>query len=203
MRPRDVLLIDDHRVFTDVLAFALDAQPDLRCVAVAHGLRDGLAKAATHHFDVAIVDLHLPDGAGLTAIGKLRVLRPRAQLIVLTGDVHPEMSAAAYRAGADAFVAKDDALQSVLRAIRHHSTAASAAAPVATAGPQLTPREREVLALLATGADARQIARALRLSLHTVRDYIKAILGKLRVHSQHAAVAAATELGLIATGREP
>lgn len=205
LRQRGVLLIDDHRVFTDVLAFALDAQPDLRCVAVAHSVRDGVAKAAVYDFDVAIVDLYLPDGGGLSAIGQLHALRPNAQLIVLTDHPRADLAATAYRAGADAFLTKDDTLNAVLGIIRGTRRDPRRITPVSAhsnAGPQLTPREHQVLTLLAAGADARRIARDLRLSLYTVRDYIKAILAKLGVHSQHAAVAAATELGLIAAGRQ-
>jgi DNA-binding NarL/FixJ family response regulator len=203
-RERGVLLIDDHRVFTDVLALALDAQPDLRCVAVAHSVREGLAKAAVYDFDAAIVDLNLPDSGGLSALSGLHRLRPHAQLIVLTAHPRADLAAAAYRAGAHAFLAKDDALHSVLgviRGARPDPRRAQSARSSTTARPQLTPREHEVLAMLATGADARRIARDLRLSLHTVRDYIKAILAKLGVHSQNAAVAAATEVGLLTDGK--
>src|ERR1700755_107701 len=98
---RAVLLVDDHRIFTDVLALALDAQPDLRCVAVANSARDARAKAAVFDFDVAVVDLQLPDGDGLSILGDLRRRRPGALLIVLTGHSRPDLAAAAARAGAD------------------------------------------------------------------------------------------------------
>ncbi|GAA2575500.1 response regulator transcription factor [Dactylosporangium fulvum] len=196
-RSRAVLVIDDHRVFTDVLSFALDAQPDLRCVAVAHSARDALATAAHRGFDVAIVDLQLPDGTGLDVVHELRALRPDAQLIVLTGHPRPGLAEQARDAGADALLAKDDALRSVLDVIRGteppDETAGGAPVPV----PRLSPREREVLTLLATGAHAGQIAGELDLSVHTVRDYVKAILSKLGAHSQLDAVAAADRLGLI------
>ncbi|MFC5003640.1 response regulator transcription factor [Dactylosporangium cerinum] len=197
--PRAVLLVDDHRIFTDVLAFALDAQPDLRCVAVANSARDGLAKAAVYDFDVAIVDLHLPDAGGLAVVEALRAMRPTALLVVLTGHPRADLAAAAHRAGADAFLAKDDALNAVLGVLRGGPPPRRRFD--GAAGPQLTPREREVLALLASGADARRIAQDLGLSMHTVRDYIKTILAKLGVHTQHAAVAAAVESGLVTTGK--
>ena len=193
-RPR-LLLIDDHRIFTDVLAFALDAQPDLRCVAVAHTARDGLARAAGCDFDVAIVDLHLPDGRGLDVIRDLRRHGPAAQLILLTGHVTPGLAEQAEEAGADALVAKDDALRAVLDVIRDAEPPGATAAP---APPPLSPREREVLALLASGRHAGQIAGDLALSVHTVRDYIKAILAKLGAQSQLDAVVTAGRLGLIA-----
>ncbi|MET7393785.1 response regulator transcription factor [Dactylosporangium sp. NPDC005572] len=187
---RSVLLVDDHRVFTDVLAFALDAQPGLRCVAVANSAGAALATAA---FDIAIVDLQLPDGDGLDVVRELRARHPAALLIVLTGHPGPGLTERARAAGADAALAKDDALGSVLDAIRR---AEPDAAPSAV--PHLSPRERQVLALLATGAPAGRIAAELGLSLHTVRDYVKALLAKLGARSQLDAVAVAGRLGLLA-----
>nr|BFE57901.1 response regulator transcription factor [Dactylosporangium thailandense] len=191
MPTRAVLLVDDHRVFADALAFALDAQPDLRCVAVAGSVRGALEAAAGCAFDVAIVDLNLPDGGGLTVVGHLRSLRPDAQLIVLTGHDRPGLADRARRAGADVFLPKDDALRSVLDAIR-----GTGAAPQPV--PRLSPRESEVLALLAAGRPASRIASELELSVHTVRDYLKTIRAKLGVQSQLDAVLAADRLGLVA-----
>ncbi|MEV4509197.1 response regulator transcription factor [Dactylosporangium sp. NPDC049525] len=199
--PRTVLLVDDHRIFTDVLAFALDAQPDLRCVAVANSAREGLAKAAAYDFDVAIVDLHLPDAGGLAVVEELRAIRPAALLVVLTGHPRADLAAAAHRAGADAFLAKDDALHAVLGVLRGAPPPSPRRRLADTAGPQLTPREHEVLASLASGADARTISHDLGLSMHTVRDYIKTILAKFGVHTQHAAVVAAIESGLVTAGK--
>jgi len=188
---RAVFLVDDHRVFADALAFALDAQPDLRCVAVAGSVRGALDAAAGCAFDVAIVDLNLPDGGGLTVVQQLRSLRPDALLIVLTGHDQPGLAERARRAGADVFLPKDDALRSVLDAIRGTE-------PSAEALPRLSPREREVLALLAAGRPATRIASELELSVHTVRDHLKSIRSKLGVQSQLDAVLAADRLGLVA-----
>lgn len=193
-RARAVLVVDDHRVFTDVLAFALDAQPDLRCVGVAHTARDALVLAAVRDFDVAIVDLQLPDRGGLEVIGELRALRPAAQLIVLTGHARPELAERAEQSGADAFLPKDDALQSVLAVIRGTS---QADAGELSPPRRLSRREHDVLARLAAGRNASQISTELGLSVHTVRDYIKAILAKLGAQSQLDAVMTATRLGLI------
>ncbi|WP_433064032.1 response regulator [Dactylosporangium sp. CS-033363] len=190
---RSVLLVDDHRVFADALAFALDAQPGLRCAAVAGSVRGALDAAAAHPFDVAIVDLNLPDGGGLTVVAHLRAAHPAAQVIVLTGHDQPGLAERARRAGADVFLPKDDALRSVLDAIRGGGTD-----PAPDGPPRLSPREREVLTLLAGGLDANRIAGELELSLHTVRDYLKAIRAKLGVHSQLDAVLAADRLGLVA-----
>ncbi|WP_432994151.1 response regulator [Dactylosporangium sp. CA-233914] len=192
---RAVLLVDDHRVFADALAFALDAQPDLRCVAVAGSVRGALDAAAAGDFDVAIIDLNLPDGGGLTVVEQLRALRPAAQLIVLTGHDQPGLAERTRRAGADVFLPKDDALCSVLDAIRGGDGPGE---PGPDGLPRLSPREREVLALLASGHDATRIAAALELSVHTVRDYIKTLRAKLGVRSQLDAVLTADRFGLVA-----
>jgi len=197
---RDILLIDDHRVFTDLLAFALDAEPDLCCVAVANSAQEGLAKAAAYAFDAAIVDLELPDGGGLGVIAKLRVLRPSAKLIVLTGHARPGLAELADRAGADAFLPKDDPLRAVLAVVRDTAPAPTSPGAPPPSGPRLTAREHDVLTQLAAGADARQIAQGLGLSVHTVRDHLKAIRKKFGVHSQLDVVIEAGRLGMVGLG---
>lgn len=197
----NVMLIDDHRVFTDLLAAAVDAQADMRCVAVANTGRDGLAKAAVYDLDVAVVDLHLPDEGGLSVIERMRSLRPGARIVVLTGHPRRDLMREAIERGADAFLGKNGSLPDILECIRD-------ARPQVQDGPDsgdvrdvgLTPREYEVLTLIAGGSDARRIARELDLSLHTVRDYIKIVLAKLDAHSQLDAVITADRLGLITIG---
>jgi DNA-binding NarL/FixJ family response regulator len=93
-------VIDDHRVFADTFAFVLDAQPDLRCVAVAYTARDGLLEADARHIDVAIVDLRLPDAGGLSVVEQLRVRHPSARLILLTGHADAEVARHARAIGA-------------------------------------------------------------------------------------------------------
>jgi len=203
---RDVLLIDDHRVFAQALACAIDAEGDLRCVATASSVREGLEKARVYAIDAAVIDLRLPDAGGLTALAGLRAARPAARLIVLTGYPSAAAAAEARACGAHAFLPKDGELRDVLAAIRGDDRAASRAAPqrpgaaAAPTAPRLTPREHQVLSLMADGRDARRIARDLDLSLHTVRGYIKTVLAKLDARSQLDAVVAAAQLGLVSVG---
>jgi DNA-binding NarL/FixJ family response regulator len=196
----DVVVIDDHRVFTDLLALAIDGQPDLRCVAVANTVQDGLAKAAVYPFDVAVVDLQLPDGGGLSVIARLREIRPTARIVVLTGYPRADLMRQSLERGADAFLAKDGALPQILAGIRGGPAADRLPASGDEPAIDLTPREHEVLACMAGGLDARLIAHELGLSLHTVRDYIKALLAKLDAHSQLDAVVTADRLGLVSVG---
>ncbi|GAA0993914.1 response regulator transcription factor [Acrocarpospora macrocephala] len=195
-----VLLLDDHRVFTDSLALSLDVEPDLRCVATAHTGRDGLAKAAAIDFAVAVVDLQLPDMGGLHVVAELRRLRPGARIVVLTAHVRADLAERAIAAGAVAFLGKDAPLIRILAAIR----SADAAHPMVDSAPprriRLTDREYDVLRELGQGHDASRIAARLGISLHTTRAHIKAVMAKLGVHTQLDAVVSADRLGLITIG---
>lgn len=194
-----VLVVDDHRVFTELLSLALDASPGTRCVAVASSIRDGLAKAAVHRLDVVVIDVRLPDGNGVDAVPELLALHPGARILLLTAHPRADLAERALNAGASGFLAKEEPLSHLLRAIetaRPNRPAISGALPPADA-VGLTPREREVLTLLAQGHDPAAIARLLWLSRHTVRDHVKAVLGKLDARSQLAAVSKAIALGLV------
>jgi DNA-binding NarL/FixJ family response regulator len=198
--PLSLLVIDDHRVFTDTLALSLDLEPDLCCVATAQTARDGLAKAAAFEVDVAIVDLDLPDASGIEVVAELLALRPAMRAIVLTAHPRADLASRALLAGAAAFLPKDAALRSILSAVR----TADPARPVVDAPRQpavsLTAREYDVLRQLAQGFDAHRCATALGLSVYTTRDHIKALMGKLSAHTQLEAVVAADRLGLISVG---
>lgn len=197
----EVLVIDDHLVFTELLSLALDTTPETRCVAVATTLRDGLRAAAAHEVDVIVIDVRLPDGNGLDAITPLLALRPRARVVVLTGHPRSDLASRAMNEGASAFLAKEEGLARLLEAIRvarpNRPLVTEALPEAAHAEVGLTPREREVLQLMVAGQDPAGMARTLGLSRHTVRDHIKAVLAKLEVHSQLAAVSRAVSLGIV------
>lgn len=197
-----VFLLDDHRVFTDLLALALETQDDLRCVGVAHTVAEATTTAATVAFDVAIIDLQLPDGSGLSAVPQLLALRPDARIIVLTAHPRADLARRALEAGAAGFLAKDAPLAEILRAVRAaaagHPVGGVSAPPAATV--RMTRREIEVLTELGHGLDASRIAAALGISVHTARDHIKAVMAKLDVHTQLEAVVTADRLGLITVG---
>lgn len=197
--PLRVLVIDDHRVFTDLLAFALDAAPTLSCAATAATLDEGRRKLAAVEVDVVVIDVHLGEDDGLSALASLADLRPGARLVVLTG--HPSATGAAQSlsAGASAYLAKDTRLDDLVDAIR----TASPERPRVTAGltpsalDALSPRERDVLALLCAGLRPADIARELGLSAHTVRDHVKSLREVLGARSQLEVVSIALARGLV------
>lgn len=199
-----VLVLDDHRVFTDLLEISLDLQAGIRCVAVAHTAAEGLARAAAVDFAVAIVDLQLPDGGGLDVIAELLALRPGARVIVLTAHPRVDLAERAVAAGAVAFLAKDTSLAEILSAVRSADAAHPRIDPRLRRNGSddvgLTWREYDVLRQLGRGLDARRIAVELGISLHTTRDHIKSVMAKLQVHSQLDAVVSAQRRGLITVG---
>ena len=202
-----VLVVDDHRVFTDALRIGIGAHPGVRCAGVAHSAHEAMARAAVIDLDVALVDLDLPDADGLELVGRLRAAHPGVRAIVLTAFARPELADRALAAGAVGFLGKDGTLERILTAVR----TADAANPVVDAAVErargeriaLTGREHEVLRRLAMGHDAGRIAQDLGISRYTTRDHIKAVLGKLGAHSQLAAVVAAERLGLVRVGSRP
>lgn len=194
-----VLVVDDHAVFAEALGLALDAGPDTHCAGIAHSVADALRLAEHAPFDVAIVDHHLPGDSGLRLVGPLLASRPVTRVIMLTAYPRADLAADALAAGAVAFLAKESPLAEIVAAVRdatrERPVVSDFAEPSGRGG--LTPREHEVLRLLAQGHDARHIARVCGLSVYTVRDHIKAVLVKLQAHTQLEAVVAAARRGLV------
>ncbi|MDQ1131023.1 response regulator [Microbacterium sp. SORGH_AS_0888] len=198
-----VLVVDDHRVFSDLLAFTLDATADTVCVGTAASLDEGLRKADALAPDVIVLDVSIGDDDGLTVLPILHRRLPRARIIVLTA--HPRAAGAerALAAGAAGYLAKDTRLGDLIAAIRTATPHRPTLAQGLTRTPldDLTPRERDVLTLLCNGSRPADIARALGLSTHTVRDHVKTLRAVLRAGSQLEVVARARALGMDDGGR--
>ena len=188
MRDLRVLLVDDHRVFTELLGFTLDAQPGIRCVGKARTVRAARELAETMSFDAAVLDVTLPDGNGIALARSLRELHPGARYVALTAFPTPEVAAAA-AAAAVPLLAKDGTFSAILAELQ--------LAEVVDEVPRITAREREVLELLAEGIPPQAIARTLRISLHTTRGHVKMLLLKTGTRSQLEAVAVARRSGLL------
>lgn len=184
-----VLLVDDHRVFTELLGYALDARPGLRCVGQARTVAAARELARRTPFDVAVVDVHLPDGDGIALAAELRDAHPGARCLALTGLPSPALLRTARECGVTVLT-KDGSVATILDAL-----GPPPADPVPR--PSLTAREREVLELLAEGMDATAMARALRISVHTARGHVKVLLQKTGTRSQLEAVAVARRARLL------
>ncbi|MCI2957008.1 response regulator transcription factor [Agromyces atrinae] len=178
-----VLVVDDHSVFTELLSFALDAQPGIHCIGRAAGVASALELGRHLDFDAAVIDIQLPDGDGLDLAGALAARHPHARIICLTAQITTAVSDRAAERGIPV-LAKAGPLADVLE----HLTAVEARGRPET--PSLTPREHDVAELLREGLDAASIARSLGISVNTAREHIKSILRKTGASSQLAAVAA-------------
>ncbi len=202
-----VLLVDDHDLIRQGLRRAFDRHPDFTVVAEASSVAAALKSAAEKQPDVVVCDIRLPDGSGLEAVRVLRNTRPEIGLVVLTMYAGDEQLFAALDSGASAFVPKDAPAEDVVAAARHAAVSPrSFTAPdlaeamqrrLKPTGPQLSPREREVLDLLAEGLGVAAIARKLYISESTAKTHISKIYDKLGAANRAQAIMNAIRAGLI------
>jgi DNA-binding NarL/FixJ family response regulator len=208
-----ILVVDDHPVVRQGLRAFLDTRDGMAVVGEAGDGEAAIAEAARLRPDVILMDLLMPGTDGLTAIGRIRAADPGARILVLTSFSSADQVVPAVRAGAAGYLLKDAAPEEVEAAVRavHRGEArldpqvtATVLAEVAqpAAGPDeaalatLTPREREVLGLLARGLTNAQLARELVLSEKTVKTHVSSILAKLRLADRTQAALFAARLGL-------
>ena len=204
-----VLIVEDHQVVADGLAALLNDQPDMSVVGYAASVSDSIARAGDLKPDVVLLDFRLTDGTGADAGMGIRQVRPETKLIFLTREDSDAARFAAIEAGASAFIHKSQAAAEVVDAIRTVAAGGSLFTPrtiatllnkrraMDTQLESLTPREREVLRLMAEGTSSRDIATRLGISYTTVRTHIRSLGSKLGVHSKLEAIVKARELALI------
>lgn len=206
---RRVVVVDDHTVFAEVLALALEREGDFQCVGHAQGVETGLAMVDALRPEIVVMDVRLADGDGIAATAELVERHPELRVVILTGEVDHTLLRRAAAAKASALALKDGELGDILAILRTVDRGGFAVAPRLLGRlvggtevpeqrvPPLTARERDVLRMLAAGLDARQIAQEMGISVHTCRGYVKSLLQKLGAHSQLEAVATAMRHGLL------
>ncbi|MDT0200320.1 response regulator transcription factor [Nocardioides sp. AE5] len=187
-----VLVVDDHAVFAESLAFVLDADPGFSHIEVVGSLADARTAVGASEWDLVLVDVRLGDGTGLDLVEELATHAPRPRVLVLTAHPRADVVARAREAGAEGLLAKGSGLDELIDALRN-----PVGWPDVLEPPLLSPRELEVVNLLAAGHDVRGIAKSMRISVHTVRDHVKNLLVKLDAPNQLGAVLAAHRAGLI------
>jgi DNA-binding NarL/FixJ family response regulator len=196
-----VLVVDDHRMFAESLVRVLDDEQDIEVTGIAVSAADATAQVAQHHPDVCVLDYQLPDQDGASAVEGLRARAPELRVVMLTGLAQSHTARAAMDAGCNAFVTKDRAAHDLVSAVR--AAHAGVDLPVqsfpepASERFGLTPREHEVLALLADGCSTEDIMGRLFVSRNTVRTHVQKVIGKLGAHSKLEAVALARREGVV------
>ena len=217
--PTRVLLVDDHAMVRRGLREFLAVFEDIKVVGEAADGREALSAAETLRPDVVVMDLNLPRLDGIEATRELRAARPEIEVVALTGSVEEERVMAAIAAGAAGFLLKDAEPDDVAAAIRAARNGEMYLAP-AVAGivarqlrapgglatqddSALTPRERDVLGLVAEGLPNRAIGEALGITERTARTHVSNILAKLGLTSRTQAALYAVEQGIDGEGPRP
>jgi DNA-binding NarL/FixJ family response regulator len=207
--PIRVLIVEDHRVVAEGLSALINSQSDMRVVGNIGSVAECVQAATELNPDVVLLDFRLPDGTGSEAASEIRGVRPMAKMIFLTRDDTDAARFAAVQSGASAFLHKSKAAAEVVAAIREVARGKMLITPRTIASllakrrdieallERLTPREKEVLKLMAEGSSSRAIAEELHISYTTVRTHIRGLGTKLAVHSKLEAIVKARELGLI------
>ncbi|MEZ0164919.1 DNA-binding response regulator [Kineococcus sp. LSe6-4] len=189
-----LLVAEDMHIVRSALVALLDGEDDLEVVAsVARG-DQVLDALATTTVDVAVLDLEMPGGDGVSVATRIRREVPGTRVVILTALGRPAAVRAALAAGVDGFVLKNAPVDDLVDGIRRVAAGGRvlhpelAAAAVQRGDSPLTPRESEVLALVAEGCTVRETAQRLSLSEGTVRNYLSVIVDKLHARSRTDAV---------------
>ncbi len=199
-----VLTVDDHALIREGVAALIANQPDMRLVGEAADGQEAIVQFRSHHPDITLMDLHMPDMSGIDAIIAIRSEFPDARIIVLTTYAGDALCQRAMKAGAQAYILKGNVRKDLLETIRAvrvgkkilHPEVAAELATHAT-DDALSEREIQVLSLIAAGNSNKLIADQLSLSEETVKGHVKSILSKLGANDRTHAVTLGLKRGII------
>jgi two-component system response regulator DevR len=207
-----LIIVDDHEVVRMGLRAALEVEPDFTVVAEAANGRDAIDQARAYQPDIVLMDVRMDGMDGIEACREIRSELPATRVLMLTSYAEEETVVAALLAGAAGYVLKNVPRSRLLEALRSVARGESLLDSKVTravldqlmqrnaAGEQddeLTPREREVLVLIAEGATNKAIAAKLVVSENTARNHVSHILAKLGFSRRSEAAAYAVKKGLL------
>ncbi len=207
-----ILVVDDHPVLRDGLSAVLGTQPDFQVIGEAESGAEAVRKVVELRPDVVMLDLEMPEMDGVETLQRLREDNPDIRVIVFTAFDTDERILAAVQAGAQGYLLKGAPRDQIFQAVRVVHSGDSLLQPViaskllrqvsqtavsADALGSFTPRESEVLSLLAHGLQNKEIAGQLGISERTVKFHVGSILSKLNAGNRTEAVTIAVQRGLI------
>jgi DNA-binding NarL/FixJ family response regulator len=213
-RPISLLIVDDHRIFAEVLAMRLEQEARVADVELAHGLDEARTLAGKGSHDVVLLDYHLDGHVGTELIASLRELPKVPQVVMLSASEKTEEIIASLDGGASAWVLKGAPVGLLMRATEEVLAGRMYLHPTAVRGvvehlladlrnqhettfvDDLSERQLEVLRCMVAGLDRAEIAQRLYISANTVRTHAQHLLRVADVHSTLALVARARELGV-------
>lgn len=213
-----VAIIEDDAATRRIVAGWIDETPGFRCVAQYENVESALASLPAQPPDIALVDVNLPDHTGIECVRQLKPQMPRTEFVMVTVFGDSEHIFDALAAGASGYLLKRLTRETLLAALAEvHRGGSPMSSSIARKVVQffrtsrqtnneletLSPRELEVLHLLAEGYANKEIADRLNISAPTVATYIRRIYEKLQVHSRAAAIGKFSSLGKGLTGENP
>lgn len=215
MRKIRILLADDHRLMRSGLRVLLEQQEDLTIVGEASDGREAVALAGSQKPDVLVMDIGMPSLNGIEAAGQITQSRPEIAIVMLSMHSDESYVLRALKAGAKGYLLKDSAEADLIRAVHAVAEGKSFFSPAVskvllddyvrklkrsgTEDPYdlLTPREREVLQLVAEGKSNKDVAQLLNLSVYTVETHRSNIMEKLNLHGVPELILYAVRKGII------
>jgi DNA-binding NarL/FixJ family response regulator len=210
-----ILIADDHTILRSGLRLLLEQQADLKVVAEANNGREAVELASRHRPEVAILDIGMPELNGIEATRQILAAEPSTQVVILSMHADEGYVLRALKAGARAYILKNSAESDLIRAVRSVADGKSFFSPVISkmlledyirqirdkqvedSYDLLTPREREILQMLAEGKTNKEVANVLHLSVHTVDAHRGNILQKLNLHGVPEMILYAVRKGII------
>lgn len=213
MDPLTVFIVDDHQFFRDGVRALLDAQPDMECAGEATTGEEAIRLSAEIQPDVVLMDIQMPGMSGVDATRQIVRSSPQVRVLVVTMFEDDHLVFAAMRAGARGYLLKGARHEDMVRAIRAVGSGDAIFSPAIATRlvsyfsalqpehpsqifPELSHRERDILALLAQGCKNAEIAERLVVSPKTVRNYVSNIISKLQVADRAQAILRAKDAGL-------
>lgn len=208
-----VVVADDHQFFRDGVRALLDAQPNMECVGEAATGEEAVRMSTELQPDVVLMDVQMPGMSGVEATRQIMSSSPQMRVLVVTMFEDDSLVFAAMRAGARGYLLKGARHEDMVRAIRAVGSGDAIFSPAIAAKlvdyfaalppnrpsqvfPELSSREREILALLAQGHKNAEIADRLVISPKSVRNYVSNIISKLQVADRAQAILRAKDAGL-------
>lgn len=199
-----VLSVDDHPLLREGIAALIGNQTDMEIVAEASNGREALEQFRMHRPDITLMDLQMPEMGGVDSMSAIRGEFPDARIIVLTTHAGDVQVSRALKAGARAYLLKGLLRKELLDTIRavhagHKRLSSEIAAEIAehATDDALTPREVDVLKLVAAGNANKEIAARLSLSEETVKSHVRNMLAKLGANDRTHAVTIGLKRGII------
>jgi two-component system, NarL family, response regulator NreC len=215
MKKIRIVLADDHKLMRSGLRLLLEQQTDLAVVGEASDGRDAVALVASHRPEVLVMDIGMPNLNGIEAAVRITQSYPEISIVMLSMHSDESYVLRALKAGAKGYLLKDSAEADLIRAVHAVAEGKSFFSPAVskvllddyvrklkrsgTEDPYdlLTPREREVLQLVAEGKSNKEVAQLLNLSVYTVETHRSNIMGKLNLHGVPELILYAVRKGII------